>query len=97
MANTKERSENKIDVTLECGAKLHINRANLDNIELMDELVAVDEGDPTAVSRILRLILTEEDRKALYDAVREDGRVPTSKIIVALKDMFDKIGEQGKN
>lgn len=94
----KERSENKqISVKLECGAELNINRENLDNMELMDELVAVDEGDPTAVSRILRLILSKEDKEALYNALREDGRVPTSKVIVALKDMFDKIGEQGKN
>lgn len=93
----KERSDNMIMITLECGAKLHINRATLDNMELMDELVAVDEGDPTAVSRILRLILSKEDKEALYNALREDGRVPTSKVIVALKDMFDKIGEQGKN
>lgn len=94
----KERSENKqISVKLECGAELNINRESLDNMELMDELVAVDEGDPTAVSRILRLILSAEDKEALYNALREDGRVPTSKVIVALKDMFDKIGEQGKN
>jgi len=93
----KERSENLITITLECGAELHIKRETLDNMELMDELVAVDEGDPTAVSRILRLILSKEDKEALYNALREDGRVPTSKVIVALKDMFDKIGEQGKN
>ena len=41
--------------------------------------------------------MPKEDKKKLYDALREEGRVPVAKVIAALKELFDKLGEQGKN
>lgn len=84
-------------ITLDCGAEISIDEKDLGNMELLDELVAVDEGDTTALTHIFRLIMSKEDKKALYDALREEGRVPVSKVVAALKELFDKLGEQGKN
>lgn len=84
-------------ITLECGAVINIEEKDLNNMELLDELVAVDEGDTTALTRIFRLLMSKEDKKALYDLLREDGRVPVAKVVNALKEIFDRIGEQGKN
>lgn len=84
-------------ITLDCGAEINIDEKDLGNMELLDELVAVDEGDTTALTHIFRLIMSKEDKKKLYDALREEGRVPVAKVIAALKELFDKLGEQGKN
>lgn len=84
-------------ITLDCGAEINIDEKDLGNMELLDELVAVDEGDTTALTHIFRLIMSKEDKKKLYDALREEGRVPVAKVVAALKELFDKLGEQGKN
>ena len=84
-------------ITLDCGAEINIDEKDLGNMELLDELVAVDEGDTTALTHIFRLIMSKEDKKKRYDALREEGRVPVAKVIAALKELFDKLGEQGKN
>lgn len=84
-------------IKLDCGAEINIDEKDLGNMELLDELVAVDEGDTTALTHIFRLIMSKEDKKKLYDALREEGRVPVAKVIAALKELFDKLGEQGKN
>lgn len=84
-------------IKLDCGAEINIDEKDLGNMELLDELVAVDEGDTTALTHIFRLIMSKEDKKKLYDALREEGRVPVAKVVVALKELFDKLGEQGKN
>ena len=84
-------------IKLDCGAEINIDEKDLGNMELLDELVAVDEGDTTALTHIFRLIMSKEDKKKLYDALREEDRVPVAKVVVALKELFDKLGEQGKN
>lgn len=84
-------------IKLDCGAEINIDEKDLGNMELLDELVAVDEGDTTALTHIFRLIMSKEDKKKLYDALREEGRVPVAKVVAALKELFDKLGEQGKN
>lgn len=84
-------------IKLDCGAEITVDERDLSNMELLDELVAIDEGDTTSLTRIFRLLMSKEDKKALYDALREDGRVPVAKVVEALKELFDKIGEQGKN
>ena len=84
-------------IKLDCGAEINIDEKDLGNMELLDELVAVDEGDTTALTHIFRLIMSKEDKKKLHDALREEGRVPVAKVVAALKELFDKLGEQGKN
>lgn len=85
------------NITLDCGAKICIDERDLSNMELLDELVAIDDGDTTALTRIFKLLMSKEDKQGLYDALREDGRVPVAKVVEALKELFDKLGEPGKN
>lgn len=90
MANRKIR-----EINLECGAVVHVNPESLDNAELLDAVVEGDEGDVRAVSRILRILLNAEDKKALYDVLREeDGRVPTARVADTIAEIFTKLGEK---
>lgn len=84
-------------IVLDCGVEINIDERDLGNMELFDALVAIDDGDLTAVPRIFHYLMSKEDKKALYDALRVDGRVPVGKVVEALKELFDKLGEQGKN
>ena len=85
------------NVRLENGLNLKVKDGALDNMELLDDLVALDEGNGYALSRILGRVLEPEEKKKLYDHLREDGITKVSSITKALKEIFDKLGEQGKN
>lgn len=50
-------------VRLESGLNLSINDGVMDNMELLDDLVEVDEGNAFAISRIVRRVLDDENRK----------------------------------
>lgn len=80
------------------GFSYAINRKALDNMELIDALADSADGDTLAVSKVCRLLLKPEQRKALYDHVRtEDGRVPTEAISAEIVEMFSALGAAGKN
>lgn len=84
-------------VRLESGLNLSINDGAMDNMELLDDLVEVDEGNAFAISRIVRRVLDDENRKKLYDHLRVDGITPVSGVVDAMKEIFDKLGAEGKN
>lgn len=83
-------------VRLESGLNLSINDGVMDNMELLDDLVEVDEGNAFAISRIVRRVLDDENRKKLYDHLRVDGITPVSRVVDAMKEIFDKLGVEGK-
>lgn len=52
----------------------------LNNFELLDLFAEVDEN-PLLLPKLIKILLGEEGKKALYDHVRlEDGTVPADKI-----------------
>lgn len=84
-------------IKLESGLALNIRDDVMNNMELLDDLVELDEGNGYAISRVIRKILDEEEKKKLYDHLRKDGVTPISSVVQAMKEIFDKLGETGKN
>ena len=84
-------------IRLENGLNLEVREEALDNMELLDDLVDLDEGSGYAISRVVGRILSKEEKKKLYDHLREDGVVKISKVVDAMKEIFDKLGSAGKN
>lgn len=84
-------------VKLNSGVVLEIKDNVMDNMELLDDLVDLDEGNGYAISRIVGRILDKAERKKLYDSLRTDGVTPVSKVVEAMKEIFDKLGDTGKN
>jgi hypothetical protein len=85
-------------IKLESGVSLSIEDNVLNNMELLDALVAMDEGDWHAMSNTMNMILKPEEKKKLYDSLRnEQGVVPIDKIGDAFTEIFTALGAQGKN
>lgn len=85
-------------VKLSSGLEMELNEKVMDNMELVDTLAEAADEDPLAVSRMVKLVLGAENRKKLYDHMREkDGRVPVAQVSDALKEIFEAFGEKGKN
>lgn len=79
------------------GFAFEIQEEVLDDMELLDAICEIEEN-PLMVSKVLKMLLGNEQRKALYDNLRnEAGRVPASAVSEAIADIFSSCGQQGKN
>ncbi len=86
-------------ITLKNGFVVEVSENAADNMELVDALSEMkDDDDALAISKVTKLLLGKKQRKELYDALRtEDGRVPVKEISDAIKEIFEALGDQGKN
>lgn len=85
-------------ITTRSGFSCDLPDATLDNMELVDALAEMQsDSDTLAVSSVLRLLLGNDNRKALYDHLRVDGRVPIEEVTAEISDIFAALGQAGKN
>lgn len=76
------------------GFSFSIPKQNLDNMELVEAMSGASGSDPLQMPKVLDLLLGKEEKKSLYDHVREkDGRVPIKKISDELVDIFNSSKE----
>lgn len=79
------------------GFQYKIAASAADDMELLENLVAIDKGDITKVPAAIDAILGEEQKKALYDHLRgEDGRVSVTKVIQELTEIFQNADDDSK-
>ncbi|MCC8104110.1 MAG: hypothetical protein LIP11_18285 [Clostridiales bacterium] len=68
-----------------------------DNMELIDALADLSNGNTLAISDVCLLLLGKETRKSLYEHLRtEDGNVPVAKVENELLEIISSFKE-GKN
>lgn len=71
------------------GFAYSIDENVLNNFELLDLFAEVDEN-PLLLPKLLKMLLGEETKKALYDHVRlEDGTVPADAISRELLEILN--------
>ena len=81
----------------ESGFSIELEESTLDNMEVLDALSDLDEGNPLAMSRLVVKLLGKDGKKRLYDHLRtEDGRVPASAVESTIMELFQSINA-GKN
>lgn len=86
-----------ITAKTESGFSIELEESTLDNMEVLDALSDLDEGNPLAMSRLVVKLLGKDGKKRLYDHLRtEDGRVPASAVESAIMELFQSINT-GKN
>ena len=79
------------------GAVLEIELTKLDDMRLFDALVALQDGDPLQMPRIMNLILTPEQKAAVYEACRdENGRIPIEAVNDEILAIFNAFNESKK-
>lgn len=85
--------------TLKNGFKYAVDEDVLDDVELMEDMALAQGDDPLRVVAVIKKVLGEEQKQKLYDHVRDkdSGRVKTSAISDCLTEIFEKLGEEGKN
>lgn len=79
------------------GFECDINKDRLKNMELVDALADMQDDDVLAVSRVVKLLFTKEEKRRLYDHVRTpEGTVPPDAIGAELNEIFSLLGDEGK-
>ena len=80
--------------TTKTGFEFEIDEERVNNMEFIDALTELDDtanaGEVMGlISKLLKCILTKEQKKALYDHVRNDkGLVPIEKVQAELLDII---------
>lgn len=81
----------------ESGFEFEIEEAQLDDMEFMEALSDVQD-DPLAFPKVCRMLLGEEQKKKLYDHLRdENGKVPIAAVNEAITEIMTISGEKLKN
>lgn len=83
---------------LKNGFSFDVDENALDNMELIDAMAEAQEENPAMFSKAVLLLLGKEQRKKLYDHIRDDnGRVSVEAVTNSFVEIFEALGEQGKN
>ena len=84
-------------IKLSCGFEAEIDETAVNDMEFLDALTQMQEGDPTGLSVICDMLLNKQDKKRLYDAVRdENGRATIEAVSAKIKEIFDQLGSKKK-
>lgn len=87
-----------VKIKLDNGFECVVDDDIFDDMELVEDLAETEEN-PLKIRNVLNRVLGEEQKKALYESVRDSksGRVPVEDVSEALFDIMSKVGEAGKN
>lgn len=69
------------------GFKYELDEEYLDNMELVDALADLDEGNILACSKVTSLLLGKEQKKKLYDFLRKENGA------VGVQEVSNAVGE----
>lgn len=76
------------------GFKFTCDSRLMQNVEFLEEFAAVQSGDGLEVFNLIKRILGEDQKKALYEHIRdEEGIVPVDAMKDELADIFEALAE----
>ena len=83
-----------IEGKLKSGFEYKIEDYVLDNMELLDAIAEVDQN-PMVLSKVLKMLMGDEQRKKLYDHLRDPkkGNVPIVAVSDAVAEIFSGSGQ----
>lgn len=74
------------------GFEFEADNNQINNAEFLEDYVGMTSGDTGAIFRVIERILGKEQKKALYDFVRDDaGNVPVDKLNKELAEIFGSL------
>lgn len=80
------------------GFKWKVDDIVLDDMELLESLQKAQSDEPLEIVTVINKILGEDQKKSLYDQIRgKDGRVPIDEATNCVLELFEALGEDGKN
>ena len=82
------------------GFKFEVDTEVFNDMELIEAIAASEGDDPLRIVEVLERILGKEQKKALYESIRdENGRVRVDAVEEAINEIMTAVSEdaEGKN
>lgn len=74
-----------------------IDESRLDDMEMLEDVVALDKGNGLVLPGLIHKLLGEKGKQELYDHVRTaEGRVPMAACAAEISDIFNELKEAKK-
>lgn len=84
-------------MTTRTGFEATVQASRLNDMELLEIIGAVDDGETQKLPQLCKMLLGEEQKKALYDHCRtEAGNVPIDAVLLEMQDIFKALSEDAK-
>lgn len=84
-------------VKLKNGFEVKVEPDELNDMYFVEALADI-ETDVLALPKVMKMMLGDEQKKALYKSLEdENGRVPIEAITDAITEIMTKAGEESKN
>jgi len=94
----KNTNDDFIEVKTTGGTTYRINKDCSDDMELLDALIDMENGDLSAMKTVIKIVLGDEGKKALYEANRkENGRVSADGVMNELREIMELMPQTVKN
>lgn len=74
------------------GFEIELDGDILDDMETFEILVDIDKGEMKRLPDLLQRTLSEDQKKALYEHCRVDGRVKLSAVLNEMSQIFEELG-----
>ena len=86
------------EISLSSGFKAEVDEEAINDVEMLEDLNDLREGDVTAFVRILKLFgLEKDDRNKLYQAIKgESKRAPIDKLMEQVNEIFGQLNSKKK-
>lgn len=85
-------------IELNCGISIDIEKEVFDDMQIVDLLAELEDGNGLAISKLSKLVFKPEDKQKIYNALKDgNGRIPVNKFADTFTEIFQKLGENGKN
>lgn len=84
-------------VKLPCGFEGDIDESAINDMDFLDALTELQEGDPTALSKMCSLLFTKSEKKRFYDSCRnENGHAEPEKVSEQITELLKQLNNKKK-
>ena len=84
--------------TTKDGFEFEVDTEALGTMEFIDDLAELDDGNYLAIPRVLKKMFSPEEKKKLYDHLRDEkGHVQIAPTVAIITEILNLCGEEGKN
>ncbi len=74
------------------GFEIELDSDVLDDMETFEILVDLDKGEMNRLPELIQRTLSEDQKKALYEHCRVNGRVKMSAVLTEMGQIFEELG-----
>lgn len=84
-------------VTLSCGFEADIDETAVQDMEFLDALTEMQDGDPTGLSRMCGMLMEKADKKKLYEMIsKKEGRATVEAVGKQITELLEQLQSKKK-